>query len=200
MKKIGYLPYLPWYADRKADKQWMEDFGCGFIMEEQPEERRLHLGLDKLLESIGKGDTLLISKLAHIVNGVRQLSYFLDFCKLKGVRLVSLHDGIDSHDELFPETKVSDLLAFIAGLPEEVNAVRKSAIQSGRRTKGIKVLSQVAYGRAERNKLVVNMYRSGYTIDDIWKTSGFRSRSSVFRVLKDEGVELKRIRGRASNR
>ena len=192
MKKMGYLSCLPGYADKTADKQWMEDFGCKDIVEEQPEERRLRLEWDKLLASIGKGDTLVISKLAHVVKGVRQLSFFLEFCRLKGVRLISLHDGIDSHDELFPEAKPSDLLAVIARLPEEVNAVRKSSSQSGRRTKGVKVLSQAAYGRAERYRLVVNMYRSGYTIDDIWKASGFRSRSSVFRVLKDENVKLNR--------
>ena len=196
--KIGYLPYLPGYADRAADKQWMEDFGCGNIIEEQPEERQLRLGWDRLLACIGNGDTLVISKLAHVVKGIRQLSFFLEFCRLKGIRLVSLHDGIDSQDELFPETRPSDVLTVIARLPDEVNSVRKSFPQPGRRTKGTKVLSQAAYGRAERYKRVVNMYRSGYTIDDIWKASGFRSRSSVFRVLKSEGVELKRIRGKAS--
>lgn len=192
MKKIGYLPYLPGYADKVTDRQWMEDFGCEDIVEEQPEERRLRLGWDKLLASIGKGDTLVISKLAHVVKGVRQLSFFLEFCRLKGVRLISLHDGIDSHDELFPEAKPSDLLTVIARLPEEANAVRKSSSQPGRWTKRVKVLSQAAYGRAERKKKVVNMYQSGYTIDDIWKASGFRSRSSVFRVLKNENIKLNR--------
>ena len=113
--------------------------------------------------------------------------------------MIALHDGIDSDNELFSETQTSDLLRVIARLPEEVNAVRKMTSQPGRWTKGTKVLSQAAYGRVERNKRVVNMYKSGYTIDDIWKTSGFRSRSSIFRVLKDAGVELKRFRGKAKD-
>ena len=112
------------------------------------------------------------------------------------MRLVSLHDGIDSANELFPETKVSDVLKVVAKLPEEANAVRKMVSLPGRQTKGIKVLSQAAYGRMERKKLVANMYKSGYTIEDIWKASGFRSRSSIFRVLKDAGVELKRSRSK----
>ena len=112
------------------------------------------------------------------------------------MRLVSLHDGIDSTNELFPETKVSDVLDVVAKLPEEANAVRKMVSHPGRQTQGIKVLSQAAYGRMERKKLVVNMYKSGYTIEDIWKASGFQSRSSIFRVLKDAGVELKRSRNK----
>ena len=112
------------------------------------------------------------------------------------MRLISLHDGIDSDNELFLETNASDVLNVVAKLPEEANAVRKMVSHQGKLTKGIKVLSQAAYGRMERKKLVVNMYKSGYTIEDIWKASGFRSRSSIFRVLKDAGVELKRSRNR----
>ena len=119
------------------------------------------MGWDRLLATISKGDTLVISKLAHVVKGARQLSFFLEFCRIKSVRLVSLHDGIDSANELFPETKTSDLLRVIAKLPEEANAVRKMVSHPGRQTKGIKVLSQAAYGRMERKKLVVNMYKSG---------------------------------------
>ena len=33
---------------------------------------------------------------------------------------------------------------------------------------------------------------NNYTIDDIWKVSGFRSRSSVFRILNKYGVKLNR--------
>lgn len=196
MAMIGYLPYCSGNKDRAADRQWMSDCGCEDIVEEHLEEGRLRSGLDELLANIGKGDTLVISKLSHIVKGVRQLAYFLELCRIKEFRLVSLHDGIDSGNELFPETKVSDVLAVIARLPDEVYLIRKSDSRTGRWTKGIKVLSQVAYGRTERNRRVVNMYRSGYTIDDIWKASGFRSRSSVFRVLKDAGVELKRSRNK----
>ena len=196
MAKIGYLPYLPQYAGGTDDRQWMADFGCEDIVEEQSVEGGYRLGWDRLLAAIGKGDTLVISKLAHVVKGARQLSFFLEFCRIKSVRLVSLHDGIDSDNELFPETKVSDVLNMVARLPEEANAVRKMVSHQGKLTKGIKVLSQAAYGRLERKKLVANMYKSGYTIEDIWKASGFRSRSSIFRVLKDAGVELKRSRNK----
>lgn len=196
MAKIGYLPYLPQYAGGTDDRQWMTDFGCEDIVEEQPVEGGYRLGWDRLLTAIGKGDTLVISKLAHVVKGARQLSFFLEFCRIKSVRLISLHDGIDSDNELFPETKVSDVLNMMARLPEEANAVRKMVSHQGKLTKGIKVLSQAAYGRLERKKLVANMYKSGYTIEDIWKASGFRSRSSIFRVLKDAGVELKRSRSK----
>ena len=40
MAKIGYLPYLPQYAGGTDDRQWMADFGCEDIVEEQPVEIR----------------------------------------------------------------------------------------------------------------------------------------------------------------
>ena len=125
-----------------------------------------------------------------------QLSFFLELCRIKSVRLVSLHDGIDSGNELFPETKVSDVLSMVAQAARRSQRRAQDGSKPGRLTKGIKVLSQAAYGRMERKKLVVNMYKCGYTIEDIWKSSGFRSRSSIFRVLKDAGVELKRSRNK----
>ncbi len=38
------------------------------------------------------------------------------------------------------------------------------------------------------------MYDAGHFIDDIWKVSGYRSRTSVFRVLNGSGVQLNRGR------
>ena len=46
--------------------------------------------------------------------------------------------------------------------------------------------------KAEREKTIVAMYNNGHSIDDIWKVSGFNSRSSVFRILNKYGVSLNR--------
>lgn len=111
---------------------------------------------------------------------------------MKVIRLISIHDKIDSGNELFPETQTSDILLTIALLPVEVNANRKSANNKRQLKNKIKVLTSAAHNKAERAKLVVNMYKSGHTIDDIWKTSGFKSRSSIFRILNTAGVDLNR--------
>ena len=111
---------------------------------------------------------------------------------MKVIRIISIHDKIDSGNELFPETKTSDILLTIASLPVEVNANRKSANNKHQLKNKIKVLTSAAHNKAERAKLVVNMYKSGHTIDDIWKTSGFKSRSSIFRILNAAGVDLNR--------
>lgn len=192
MAKVGYLMRFAGYDGADADIEWMKRFGCIEIVEEQPEDERLRPGWDKLLNCLEYRDELVVPKLSNVLRGSRQLAFFLEFCRIKAIRLVSIHDRIDSDNSLFPETKTSDILATFALLPKEVNANRKSS-NHARKLKGrIKVLSQAAYNRSERSKLIINMYNGGHTIDDIWKASGFSSRSSVFRVLNDAGIKLNR--------
>ena len=46
--------------------------------------------------------------------------------------------------------------------------------------------------KLDREKTVINMYAAGHPIDEIWRASGFRSRSSVFRILNKNGIKLNR--------
>ena len=195
MAKIGYMLLAPRYVDAEEDKVWMEKFGCyDIIQEEYPDNEKSREQWDGLLARIQPGDTLVIPKLSNALKSARQLVFFLEFCRIQNVRLVSIHDKIDSGDELFPETKTSDVLTAIALLPKEANAVRVPSKPFQRMRRKIKVMSKKQLGRAERNRRIINMYREGFSIDDIIDQSGFKSRSSVFRILNDAGVDLNRGR------
>ena len=54
MAKIGYMPYLPKYAEGAADRKWMEDFGCENIVEEQPVEGAYRLGGTDFWQTLAK--------------------------------------------------------------------------------------------------------------------------------------------------
>ncbi|NDV66514.1 recombinase family protein [Bacteroides sp. 224] len=192
MAKVGYLMRFAHYDDAETDIEWMKGYGCCEVIEEQPEQEKLRPLWNKVLENLHKGDELIVPKLSNVLQGTRQLAFFLEFCRIKVIRIISIHDKIDSGNELFPETKTSDVLFTIALLPEEVNANRKATNHIRKLKSKIKVLTSTAHSKAERTKFIVNMYKSGHTIDDIWKTSGFKSRSSVFRVLNEAGVVLNR--------
>jgi hypothetical protein len=127
---------------------------------------------------------------------VHQLIFFLEFCRMNCIRLISIHDRIDSGDELFPEANTGDILTAIALLPKEANAVRKSGRHIRRVRAQVASMTKKAAAKAERNKRIVNMYLQGYAIEDILTESGFTSRSSVFRILRDAEVELTRSRTR----
>lgn len=192
MAKVGYVMN---YAEYRAntDKEWMKRFGCNEIMEEQ-QDYELRTEWNKLLDRLNKGDELVVPKLSHVLRETRQLSYLLEYCRLKEIRLISIHDCIDSGNELFPETQMSDILNVVALLPKEAFDIRKSSDAVRKVKSRMRTLSLVDYNRIERKEFVVNMYKSGHLINEIWKASGFRSRSSVFRVLKEAGITLNRGR------
>ena len=192
MAKVGYvMNYVGYRA--YTDKEWRKRFGCNEIMEEQ-QDYELRTEWNKLLDRLNKGDELVVPKLSHVLRETRQLSYLLEYCRLKEIRLISIHDRIDSGNELFPETQMSDILNVVALLPKEAFDIRKSSDAVRKVKSRMRTLSPVDYNRIERKEFVVNMYKSGHLINEIWKASGFRSRSSVFRVLKEAGITLNRGR------
>ena len=192
MAKVGYVMNYAGYR-ANTDKEWMKRFGCNEIMEEQ-QDYELRTEWNKLLDRLNKGDELVVPKLSHVLRETRQLSYLLEYCRLKEIRLISIHDRIDSGNELFPETQMSDILNVVALLPKEAFDIRKSSDAVRKVKSRMRTLSPVDYNRIERKEVVVNMYKSGHLINEIWKASGFRSRSSVFRVLKEAGITLNRGR------
>lgn len=195
MAKIGYMLLAPRYVDAEADKKWMEEFGCYDILQEEfPDNEKSREIWDGLLARIQPGDTLVIPKLSNVLKSARQLVFFLEFCRIQNIRLVSIHDKIDSGNEFFPDTKTSDVLTAIALLPKEANAVRKPSKPFQRIKRKIKAISKAELRKADRNRRIINMYREGFSIDDIVTQSGFKSRSSVFRILNVAKIDLNRGR------
>lgn len=102
-------------------------------------------------------------------------------------------DKVDSRGDLFPETKVADVLEIFGALPEECAALRKASAHIIQLKQNINQPSKEKnISKSEREKTIVAMYNNGHSIDDIWKVSGFSSRSSVFRILNKYGVSLNR--------
>jgi DNA invertase Pin-like site-specific DNA recombinase len=193
MAKFGYIMTAPGYTDYEADAKWMEDFGCiEIIREELPKSDKARTVWDSLIGRLQVSDTIVIPKLSNALRGVRQLIFFLEFCRINNIRLISIHDKIDSKDQLFPDVKTSDILSAIALLPKEANAVRKSGKHIKRVRAHVANVTNKAVAKAARNQRIVNMYLQGLSIDDIFAASGFTSRSSVFRILNAANVQLTR--------
>lgn len=84
----------------------------------------------------------------------------------------------------------------IGSLPDEVLALRKSAEHviklQEKMIVSLPPVSDSKTQKLDREKPVVNLYIAGHPIDEIWRASGFRSRSSVFRILNKNGIKLNR--------
>lgn len=84
----------------------------------------------------------------------------------------------------------------MGSLPDEVLALRKSAEHviklQEKMIVSLPPVSDSKTQKLDREKTVVNLYVAGHPIDEIWRASGFRSRSSVFRILNKNGIKLNR--------
>ena len=198
MAKIGYIMATLHYDRLEEDRRWMQEFGCVRIVEESDTDEKSRPLWKQLMIALERGDELVISKFSNALRGVRELAFFLEFCRVKVIRVISIHDRIDSSNELFPETRPSDVLVMIGSLPEEALVLRKSSEHVSRLQERMIVqlppVSTSRERRMDREKTVINLYAAGHPIDEIWKASGFRSRSSVFRILNKYGIKLNRGR------
>ena len=193
MATTGYMFLSRNLQSHDEDLAWMKDFGCDSIIEESGSQEKLRPEWRRMLAGLRKGDTVVVSRLGNALRGIRELGAFLDLCNEVGVRVVSIHDGIDSGNLLFPDTTHADILRAIGGLSAEAATIRRSESRMMMKRKGKVNLVKDAL-RADREKAIVNMYNSGVSMDDIWRMSGFKSRTSVFRVLNRNGVQLNRGR------
>ena len=193
MAKTGYLVLAKGYHDQEEDTTWMKEFGCGSIIVEDGIKERLRPQWRKLLTLVNPGDVIVVSRLSNAVRGIRELGAFLDLCREYRIRLVSIHDRIDTANEFFPETTAGDVLDTIGRLSSEATRIRRSEGRIIRNLKEQRKERNKSALRIEKEKTIVNMYKSGHVIDDIWKVSGYKSRTSVFRVLKRNGVVLNRV-------
>ena len=84
----------------------------------------------------------------------------------------------------------------MGALPEEVLALRKSAEHvvdlQEKMIISLPKVSSAKMHKLDREKTAINLYVAGHPIDDIWRASGFKSRSSVFRILNKHGIKLNR--------
>ena len=99
---------------------------------------------------------------------------------------------------MFADTTPAEVLMMFGALPEEVAVLRKSSDKIMRLQQSINtsILTKKSLSKAERDKKIVDMYNDGYSIRDIWKESGVRSKSTVYGILNKYRVQLNRKPGR----
>ena len=105
MAKIGYIMVTPHYDNLGADRSWMNEYGCIQIIEESEENEKTRPLWKKLMLSLERGDEVVITKFSNALRGSRELAIFLEFCRVKVIRVISIRDRIDSGDTLFPIQK-----------------------------------------------------------------------------------------------
>ena len=95
MAKVGYIFKADRYDGFEADKEWMQKYGCVQVIEEPVESEALRPKWKQLVASLERGDEVVVAKFSNALRGSRELSAFIELCRIKVVRIISIHDRID---------------------------------------------------------------------------------------------------------
>ena len=88
--------------------------------------------------------------------------HFLYLLSLIHICIISIQDRIDTFDELFPDTKPSQVIRMFGSLSEECAVLRKASAHIIHLQQNIRPpkKSERALSKLEREKNIVNMYLS----------------------------------------
>lgn len=116
MAKVGYIFNSEQYDTFTFDRAWMEKYGYCRIIEDSASQEKTRPEWKQLMDCLERGDELVISKFSNALRGVRELAMFLEFCRVKVIRVISIQEKIDSKGELFPSTSIADVLFMFGSL------------------------------------------------------------------------------------
>lgn len=186
--RLGYVMFSSSLQCKEDDVSKLEDVGCDKIFIDQSEHEKERPQWKKLLSEVRRNDEVVILKLSNAIKGLVSLASFFEICRVKKIRIISLKDKFDSLDEMFPSS-TAELVNAIGSFPGDILAPKKSG---ERANVSRKKKSSFQTSKEEREKRCVDLYNSRTSIEDIKEEVGFRSNSSVYRILKNKGVKVNR--------
>ncbi|MDY3266346.1 MAG: hypothetical protein SOX26_02205 [Phocaeicola sp.] len=187
MARIGYIVTDLPGQHIEEDNLKIQKENCDIIYRERYNREGKSTELRKLIDNLNSGDEVVFLSMANAFKGARQMCLFLNIARIKNLILIFLRDRIDSHEEKY-ERSTEKLFNAVATLAEDSYTIRKLKRHPGNR--------ETTRSRVKRlrNEKCVELYKAGVPTEDIKKQVGFRSKSSVFRILKESGVQADRRR------
>lgn len=153
MAKVGYIFKANSYDALDADKEWMRQYGCVQVVEEECAHEALRPQWKQLMASLGRGDELVVAKFSNAVRDLRGLAALVEPVPDQGGA-----PGIHPRQNRHPGRTVSRYngspgTGDVRALPEEVAVLRKSSSHIMQLQQTIKPpVTKKAMSRAEREK------------------------------------------------
>lgn len=186
--RLGYIMFSSSPECKEDDINKLEMVKCDKIFVDQPEHEKERPQWRKMLSEVRRNDEIVILKLSNAIKELVAVASFFEICRVKKVRIISLKDKFDSLDEMFPSS-TAELVNAIGSFPGDILSLKMSSEYA---CTVRKKKSSFQTSKEEREKRCVDLYNNRTSIEDIKEEVGFRSNSSVYRILKNKGVKVNR--------
>lgn len=186
MAKIGYARVST--KDQNLDLQLAElaKAGCEKVYSEHKSGLKERIKLAEAIKYLRKGDTLIVYKFDRLGRSLSDLLSIISELHDKGVEIHSIKDNIDTSS-----TSGRLMMHIFASLAEFERDLIVERTQAGRRAamaKG-KKMGRPKQKRNKKAKATAMLYEKGLGIDDIQKQLGIKSKSTVYRFIRMEGLK-----------
>lgn len=186
--KIGYARVST--RDQNLDMQLtaLTAAGCEKIYSEKVSGIAHRERLQECMQYLREGDCLVIYKLDRLGRSLKDLLDIIEQLQKRNISLVSLRDNIDTGS-----TTGKLVLHIFASLAEFERDLIRERTEEGRaaaKKKGVR-FGRPKQPKPERASMCAQLYRNGNSVSAIMRTTGIKSRNTVYKYLRMEGIEIK---------
>lgn len=189
MAKIGYARVSTHEQNLDLQLAVLQAANCDETFVEKVSGVKERPELKKALAYLRKGDTLVVYKFDRIGRSLKDLINIFSDLQKRDIGLVSIQDNIDASS-----ASGRLMLHIFAALAEFERDLIIDRCQAGRKEamkRGVK------FGRPKKNKesktkACAALYKSGIGIKDIMEQLNIKSKSTLYRYLRMEGVNISR--------
>ena len=188
--KIGYARVST--RDQNLDLQLsaLHGAGCEQIYQEKVSGVKERPELERCLQSLRSGDTLVVYKLDRLGRSLKNLVEIVDDLTHRGVAICSIKDNIDASTAT--GRMMINLFATLAEFERDMIAERCQAGRKAAKARGVKFGRKPGAKKIQdKAKAAAALYKDGMTIPAIMQQLGIKSKSTVYIYLKQEKVKLK---------
>lgn len=187
---IGYARVST--RDQNLDMQLsaLHGAGCEQIYQEKVSGIKERPELERCLQSLRSGDTLVVYKLDRLGRSLRNLVEIIDDLTHREVAITSIKDNIDASTAT--GRMIVNLFATLAEFERDMIAERCQTGRQAAKARGVRFGRKPGAKKIqEKAKAAAALYKDGMTIPAIMQQLGIKSRSTVYVYLKQEKVKLR---------
>lgn len=183
MSYIGYINTSQHIEQISNIIGLMKSYGCANIHIGLPRDKK-RIEWCKFIDSLSTGDSAVLASFDNVFHNFHDMMFFIKYCSKMNIRIISLSDGLDTHDKLFPETRTSDTLKLICKVFSKRDKTSHDDLEA----------ELYSYGfedrKLKRYKLVINMYKAGYSVKEIMERTGYKGKSNIYRILHQYNIQM----------